>query len=118
MTTCNLRGALCLVAALVLQTVAATAQTYPDRAIRLIVPFAAGGPTDVFARVVAERTGALLGEKMVIENRGGAGGNIGAEQVASAKPDGYSLLFASAAIAIAPTLCPSLKYDPHKDLEP
>lgn len=114
-----LRQALIGLAALMMLIAApATAQTYPERAIRLIVPFAAGGPTDVFARVVAERAGALLGQQIVIDNRTGAGGNIGAEQVVAAKPDGYSLLFASAAVAIAPTLYRVLSYDPLKDLEP
>jgi tripartite-type tricarboxylate transporter receptor subunit TctC len=98
--------------------VPSAAGTYPEHTIRLIVPFAAGGPTDLFARVVADRAGALLGQQIVIENRGGAGGNIGAEQVVVARPDGYTLLFASAAIAIAPTLYRALAYDPLKDLEP
>jgi tripartite-type tricarboxylate transporter receptor subunit TctC len=116
------RWALGSLAAVSLLTAAPAAprasETYPERAIRLIVPFAAGGPTDVFARVVAERAGALLGQPVAIENRDGAGGNIGADQVVVARPDGYTLLFASAAIAIAPTLYRGLKYDPLKDLEP
>src|SRR5580698_9177303 len=92
------RWALGSLAAVSLLTAAPAAprasETYPERAIRLIVPFAAGGPTDVFARVVAERAGALLGQPVAIENRDGAGGNIGADQVVVARPDGYTLLFA------------------------
>ncbi len=111
----RLTGALLLVAVLASP---AGAQGFPDRPVHLIVPFAAGGPTDVFARVVAERVGALFARQVVVENRTGAGGNIAAELVIAAKPDGYTLLFSSAAIAIAPTLYRALKYDPVKDLTP
>lgn len=112
------RRALGWLAAALLLAGPAGAQSFPDRPIRLVVPFAAGGPTDVFARVVAERVGTAFERQLVIENRTGAGGNIAAELVIAAKPDGYTLLFSSAAIAIVPTLYRKLSYDPVKDLAP
>jgi tripartite-type tricarboxylate transporter receptor subunit TctC len=118
----NLRWALRGLAAPVLLAAATVARVaaraYPERAIELVVPFAASGPTDIFARVVAERLGTLLGTQITIDNAAGAGGNIGSERVAAARPDGYTLLFASAALAIAPALYRALKCDPLKDLEP
>src|SRR5262249_57412581 len=74
---------------------AATAQAYPDRPIKLVVPFPAGGATDTSARLVAQRLQASLGQTIVIENQGGAGGTIGTRQVARAVPDGYTLLMGS-----------------------
>ncbi|MGO7036324.1 Bug family tripartite tricarboxylate transporter substrate binding protein, partial [Rhizobium ruizarguesonis] len=71
---------------------AASAQTYPERTITMVVPFAAGGPTDTVARLVAESMSKDLGQQIVVENVGGAGGTLGAGRVASADPDGYTIL--------------------------
>src|SRR4051812_8873876 len=98
---------------------AASAQPYPSRAVTVIVPFPAGGPSDVVARIVAEQMGRLLGQTMVIENVGGAGGTIGSARVAAAAPDGYTLLAGSMGSHVsAPVLTPNVKYDPMRDFEP
>jgi tripartite-type tricarboxylate transporter receptor subunit TctC len=73
-------------------TGAATAQTYPDRPVTMVIPFAAGGPTDVLGRVMAQKMGELLGQTVLVENVGGAGGMTGSKRVADAKPDGYTIL--------------------------
>src|SRR5579871_1228812 len=92
---------------------AARADTYPSRLIKLIVPFAAGGPVDVMARLVAQHLSAKFGQSVIVENRPGAGGTIASKLVASAEPDGYTLLFASAgSLAISPSLYKNLGYDP------
>ncbi len=91
---------------------------YPDRAIRIVVPFNAGGATDVIARVVSVPLGEVLGQSIVIENRAGAGGNLGAAVVARAEPDGYTLLLASSGVIASPALYKSLTYDVFKDLAP
>jgi tripartite-type tricarboxylate transporter receptor subunit TctC len=95
------------------------AQDYPNRAIRLIVPFPPGGPTDVIARIVANSTSPLLGQTIVVENRpGGAAGTVGTRVVVSADPDGYTLLLSIVgSLTIAPALY-KLDYDPLKDLAP
>jgi tripartite-type tricarboxylate transporter receptor subunit TctC len=97
----------------------ANAQDYPNRVIRLIVPFPPGGPTDVIARIVANSTSPLLGQTMVVENRpGGAAGTVGTRAVVSADPDGYTLLASIVgSLTIAPALY-KLDYDPLKDLAP
>src|SRR6476619_5749358 len=98
---------------------AASAQPYPSRPITVIVPFPAGGPSDVVARIIAEQMGKVLGQTMVIENVGGAGGSIGSARVAAAAPDGYTLLAASmGSHGAAPVLVPGAKYDPLRDFEP
>src|SRR3954454_25074755 len=97
----------------------AQAQGYPSRPITVVVPFPAGGPSDVVARIVAEHMGKVLGQTMVIENVGGAGGTIGSARVASAAPDGYTLLAGSMGSHVsAPVLTPNLKYDSARDFEP
>jgi tripartite-type tricarboxylate transporter receptor subunit TctC len=98
----------------------ATAQDrYPSKALRLIVPFAPGGSTDIFARLIAERAQAPLGQPVVVENRAGAAGNIGAEAVARSAPDGYTLLMATTGVmAINNALYRNMTYDAAKDLEP
>jgi tripartite-type tricarboxylate transporter receptor subunit TctC len=97
----------------------ALAQEYPSRPIRLLVGFAAGGSTDVFARAIAPRLQALLGQPVVIENRPGAGGNIATEATARSAPDGYTLLLGTIGpLAINPTLYGNLPFDPLKDLTP
>lgn len=96
----------------------ASAQTYPSRPITVVVPFPAGGPSDVVARIVAEHMGKVLGQTLVIENVGGAGGTIGSARVASAAPDGYTLLAGSMGSHVAaPVLTPNVKYDSQRDFE-
>ena len=100
---------------------AAWAQTqsldWPNRAVRFIVPFAAGGPTDIVARVVTEQLSKIWGQQAVIENRGGAGTNIGNEMAARSDPDGYTVLFATASLAVNRSLYRSLSYDPIADFK-
>src|SRR6478609_7711675 len=94
-------------------------QSYPTRSITVVVPFPAGGPSDVVARIVTEHMGRTLGEQMVIENVGGAGGTLGSARVAAAQPDGYTLLAGSMGSHVAaPVLTPNLKYDSERDFEP
>jgi tripartite-type tricarboxylate transporter receptor subunit TctC len=97
---------------------AAAGDTYPTKPIRLIVSFAAGGVNDLVGRVLQPAVSAELGQTVVIENRGGAGGNLGAEAVAKADPDGYTLLLSSNALILNPFLYPKLSYDLFKDLKP
>ena len=85
---------------------------YPNKPIRLIVPFPPGGSNDIVARMLATQLGEKLGQSVVIENKGGAGGVLGTEQAAKAQPDGYTLLLISIAYAFAPALYKSLPYDP------
>ena len=107
--------ALGLTALLVCGASAATAQDYPARNITVVVPFPAGGPSDVVARIVAEAMGRTLGHTLVIENVGGAGGTIGSGRVAAAAPDGYTLLAGSMGSHVAaPVLTPNIKYDPRE----
>ena len=96
----------------------ATAQTYPDHPITLVVPYPAGGGNDVLARVVAEKMSKTLGASIVVENRGGAGGTIATRQVAKSPPDGYTLLIATSSLAINPSLYPNVGYDPRQDFAP
>jgi tripartite-type tricarboxylate transporter receptor subunit TctC len=97
----------------------AHAQGYPDRPMTMVVTFAAGGSSDVLARAVAAAMSQGLGKQIVIENRPGAGGNIGAEAVAKATPDGYTLLFGTnGTLGIGPAVHKNLRYDPQKDLAP
>lgn len=98
---------------------AAHAGAYPEKPIRLIVPFPAGGATDLMARSLGQKLGERLGQPVVIDNRAGAGGGIGAEAVATAAPDGYTLLFATmGSLTINPSLYKNLRYDPLKSFEP
>ncbi|HTS86245.1 MAG TPA: tripartite tricarboxylate transporter substrate binding protein [Usitatibacter sp.] len=106
-------------AALAAAFACATAHAFPDKAVRIIVPFPPGGATDVVARSLGQRLSALWKQPVVIENKAGAGGNIGADAVAKAEPDGYTLLLASPAeVAINPFLYKSMTFDPEKDLVP
>jgi tripartite-type tricarboxylate transporter receptor subunit TctC len=97
---------------------AAQAQSYPDRPIRLVVPFAAGGTVDIIARIVGGRLAEVSGSKVIVDNRGGAGGVIGTEMVAQSPGDGYTLLFHSGSITYDPALHDKLPYDTMKDLAP
>jgi tripartite-type tricarboxylate transporter receptor subunit TctC len=96
----------------------AHAQSYPDRPIKLVVPFPAGGATDTTARLVAQHIQARLGQVVIIENQGGAGGTIGTRQVAGAVPDGYTLLMGSLGTFGTQPLLYKLDYDPHKAFVP
>jgi tripartite-type tricarboxylate transporter receptor subunit TctC len=96
----------------------AKAEIYPDRPIRLIVPFAAGGTVDIIARIVGAKLSEIAGSKVVVENRGGAGGIIGTETTVQAPGDGYTLLIQSGSITYDPSLHDKLPYDTMKDLAP
>ncbi|MFL5029420.1 MAG: Bug family tripartite tricarboxylate transporter substrate binding protein [Xanthobacteraceae bacterium] len=97
----------------------AAAQPYPNRPIKLIVPFPAGGPPDVIARIVADAMSTRLGQSVVVDNRPGAGATIGTRSVANAEPDGHTLLFASTtSLSIGPALFKNLDYDPVKSFTP
>jgi tripartite-type tricarboxylate transporter receptor subunit TctC len=91
---------------------------WPERPITVVVPFAPGGPTDIIARILSVALSQSLGQNLVIDNRGGAAGNIGMGQVARAAPDGYTLMLTSTAIAVNPALFKNLPYDPIKDFAP
>jgi tripartite-type tricarboxylate transporter receptor subunit TctC len=103
---------------LILSVGAAHAQTYPDRPVKIIVPFAPAGLTDVVARIVADRLSVSLGERFYVENRGGASGNTGTAAVAAAPPDGYTLLVTGSGLVVNPSLFASVPYDPVKDFAP
>ena len=106
-------------AAFVLALPIAQAQDYPNRPITLVVPYAAGGGNDAMARIVAERMSKTLGQQIVIENRGGAGGTIATRGVARAAPDGYTLVLGgTGTLAVNPTLYANVGYDPRKDFAP
>src|SRR5947209_3834155 len=96
----------------------ASAQTYPARPVRVIVPFAPGGPTDVFGRLMAQKLSEQLGKQFYVENVGGAGGNVGMGQGARAAPDGYTLIVVPPNIVVNPALFEKVPYDPYKDFEP
>lgn len=97
----------------------AFAQTYPTKPVRMIVPFTPGGGSDIVGRVVAQRLSAALGQQFVVENRAGAGGRIGAEAVARAPADGYTLLFATSSVMVtAPALYAKLSFDMPRDFAP
>jgi tripartite-type tricarboxylate transporter receptor subunit TctC len=91
---------------------------YPTRPIRFILPFPPGGGTDILGRLIAERLSANLGQPVVTENRGGAGGNVGAEAAAKSAPDGYTIVLVAPSLAISPTLYSKINYDPVKDFAP
>jgi tripartite-type tricarboxylate transporter receptor subunit TctC len=93
-------------------------EAWPTRPIRFILPFPPGGGTDILGRLIAERLSATLGQPVVTENRGGAGGNVGAEAAARSAPDGYTIVLVAPSLAISPTLYSKLNYDPVKDFAP
>ena len=109
---------LALVAAMLALSPLTARAEYPDRPITAIVPFAPGGPSDIIGRILSTFIPQTLGQSVVIENRGGAAGNIGMGQAARAKPDGYTLLMTSTAISVNTALFKNLPYDPIKDFAP
>src|SRR5262249_48351530 len=113
------RTILCATLALLAMTGAAAAQDYPNRPITLVVPFPPGGSTTIVARIIADKLGDALGQQIVVDNRGGAGGTIATRAAAKTTPDGYTILLGyTGTLAIGPTLYPSAGYDPRKDFEP
>ncbi len=108
----------CATLAVVLTSSLCAAQSYPVKPIRLIAAYPAGGPSDIVARAVAQRVGEVLGQSILVENRAGAGGNVGFEAGAKAPPDGYTLLLGAGAMTIAPAIYPKLGYDVVRDLAP
>jgi tripartite-type tricarboxylate transporter receptor subunit TctC len=115
-TTCKFL--LTLLAGALVST-AALAQTYPAKPVRLVVPFPAGGATDVLARVISQKAAEKLGQQIVVDNRPGAGGTIGSDQVAKAAPDGYTLLIATGSThSIGPIVNPRIPYNVERDFVP
>jgi len=105
--------------ALLVSASASWAAGFPERTIKMVVPFAAGGSTDLVARLVADKMSNLLGQQIIVENVGGAGGNIGAAQVVRAEPDGYTILMGTVAThALNPLILKTKPYDPEKDFAP
>jgi tripartite-type tricarboxylate transporter receptor subunit TctC len=97
----------------------ASAQTYPTRPITLVIPFPPGGSTSIVGRTVADKMSEIIGQQIVVDNRGGAGGTIGTRAVAKSAPDGYTILLGyTGTLAIGPTLYPTAGYDPRKDFAP
>ena len=115
----SLKNSAAALAAIAFSAAVGLAQAaYPDKPITMIVPFAAGGPTDTVARSVAQVMSKSLGQQVIIENVAGAGGTIGVGRAVAAAPDGYTLLLMHIGISTAPSLYRTLKYDANKDLEP
>ena len=110
----TLLRSLCVTAALALPSAAVVAQAYPTKPIRLIVPFAPGGFTDVVARILGQKLSVALGQQLVVENRAGAGSTIGTDFVAKAAPDGYTLVMVSTTHVISPWIYKAMPYDPVK----
>ena len=120
MTTNRARAAsVALLVSILLAQAAGAAESYPSKPVRLVVGFAAGGANDLVARAVATRLSPRLGQQVVVENRGGAGGNIATELVAKSAPDGYTMLLASvASFAMSPALLGKVPFDPVNDFAP
>lgn len=114
------RQALAMIAGAMLGMLApgAHAEAFPDKPIRLVVAFSAGGPTDIIARVIARDMGTRLGQQIIVDNRPGAGGDVAAEFVAKAPADGYTLLYNSSSIAISPALFNNTRLNPDQIFAP
>jgi tripartite-type tricarboxylate transporter receptor subunit TctC len=109
----------CMLVAVCLWSTPGSAQVYPAKSIRLIIPFAPGGTNDIVGRVIGQKLGDIVGQQVVPDNRGGAGGTIGMEVAAKAAPDGYSIVIGHiGTLAVNPTLYSKLAYDPVKDFAP
>jgi tripartite-type tricarboxylate transporter receptor subunit TctC len=113
----SLRIAFAAIAALAM-TGPVAAQSYPDRPVRVIVPYAPGGPTDITGRLMSLKLSEQLGKQFYVENVPGVGGNIGMGRAAQATPDGYTILLAASPLAVAPVLYDKVPFDPEKDFEP
>jgi tripartite-type tricarboxylate transporter receptor subunit TctC len=114
-----MRRWLAVAAALAMLAGNVAAQTYPAKPVKLIIPFPPGGNTDIVGRLIADKLSASLGQQVYVENRGGAGGTIGAEAAAKSPNDGYTLFFSTTGtLASAPSMQPNLRYDPIKDFAP
>jgi tripartite-type tricarboxylate transporter receptor subunit TctC len=116
-----LRAVTCALALSIMSSMTdrAASQTYPDRLIKMVVPFPAGGPIDITARLLVQRLGPILGQTVIIENRGGAGGALGTKAVVGAEPDGYTLLFGNAsALVVGPAVYRFRDYDTLKQFTP
>jgi tripartite-type tricarboxylate transporter receptor subunit TctC len=113
-----LQAAIVAVASLALGTGSAWAQAFPSKPVRIVVPFPPGGTVDVLARLIAPKMSEGLGQPVIVDNRGGAGGAIGTNVVAQADPDGHTLLLTPNGIAVAPAMFRKLPYDPAKDFAP
>jgi tripartite-type tricarboxylate transporter receptor subunit TctC len=111
-------AALCLMQAAFMDAQRVAAQTYPNRPVRMIIPFPPGGNTDIIARIVSPRMSEALGQQLIIDNRGGAGSTIGTEVAARAPADGYTIVMVSAAHTINPAMVKKLPYDSVKDFTP
>ena len=112
-------GAGCLIAATLASITAARAQSYPNQPVRVIVPFTPGGGTDILTRLLTGKVTALTGWAFVVDNKPGAGGNIGMDAIVKAKPDGYTVgMGQTANLAVNPTLYPKLAYDPLTQVAP
>ena len=108
-----------LLAAVAMLATPASAQDYPNRPITLVVPFPPGGSTTIVARIVADKMSEALGQSIIVDNRGGAGGTIGSRAVAKSPPDGYTILLGyTGTLAIGPSLYANAGYDPRKDFAP
>lgn len=114
----NLLSATSIFLTVLLTGLGAGAEPYPDKPIKLVIPFAPGGSVDIVGRILAQSLGEELKQSIVVENRAGAGGNIGFEAVAHARPDGYTLLMASSNLAVNVSLYRTIGYDPLKDFAP
>lgn len=113
----NVLQAACAAACLIMAASTAVAQKYPNKPVRLIVPFAAGGATDVPTRIVAAKLSERLGQQFVVDNRPGAGGAVGTSAASRAEPDGYTVLMSATPFVVSPHMYKKLDYDPLKDFE-
>jgi tripartite-type tricarboxylate transporter receptor subunit TctC len=113
-----LQGAGLLIGAAGFRSAPAWAAGYPDHTVKIIVPFAYSGPTDIMARILSNHLGDAIGGSVIVENKPGAGGNIGIAAAAHAEPDGYTLLVTSSAYVVNPGLYTTIPYDPYKDFAP
>lgn len=109
---------LALISVSAVQPALAQTASWPNRPVTMVVPFPPGGPTDLIARVLARQLTEQLGQTILIDNKGGANGNIGGQFVAQAKPDGYTVLYNTSSLALSPSLYKDLTYNPQKDLAP